>query len=151
MQETGAYDFRVGCEYIFEKLKSAPASIQNHLSNCEELQIVCRISYSTGLKHYTSVVHGKDDAPERMKKRRAELVSNFQRLRSDTRFGDVTISTPTNVFMAHKDILSSRSTVFDAMFSSSMTETKSHTIEIREFDGEVVSFMLDFIYTGETN
>lgn len=49
----------------------------------------------------------------------------------------------------HIDIVA-RSTVFRAMLTTPMLESVQNTIEIPDFEEDVVKAMLDYIYTGET-
>jgi len=48
-------------------------------------------------------------------------------------------------------LVAARSTVFRAMFSTSMLEAKENTVEINDFEEDVVKSMLEYIYTGETS
>ena len=50
-----------------------------------------------------------------------------------------------------KFMLVLRSPVFEAMFSSGMTESSSDTITIDDFDDKIVMKMVEFIYTDEFN
>jgi len=43
-----------------------------------------------------------------------------------------------------------RSTVFHAMLNAPMLEAAQNTIEIPDFEEDVVKAMLDYIYTGDT-
>ena len=50
-------------------------------------------------------------------------------------------------FQTHKVVLAARSTVFDRMFSSRLSESKKSSIEIKEVSPEILSSFLDFVYT----
>merc|ERR1712126_342355 len=52
-------------------------------------------------------------------------------------------------FNCHKNILSLRSEVFSTMFTSGLKEDEQATVEIKDFDPEIVEQMLEYIYTGE--
>ncbi|KAM8708468.1 hypothetical protein ACLKA7_015443 [Drosophila subpalustris] len=67
-----------------------------------------------------------------------------------TELADVKIITADGkMIQAHKAILSARSKVFAAMFKHSMKENTENCVVISDFNGDVVSEMIRFIYTGE--
>eukprot|EP00088_Acartia_fossae_P068928 TRINITY_DN8858_c0_g1_i1.p1 TRINITY_DN8858_c0_g1~~TRINITY_DN8858_c0_g1_i1.p1 ORF type:complete len:394 (+),score=91.00 TRINITY_DN8858_c0_g1_i1:45-1226(+) len=67
------------------------------------------------------------------------------------RFSDCTIICEGKEFKCHKNILSARSTVFEAMFShSSMLEAQSSIVNIEDLDADVVQDMIKYIYSGRT-
>jgi len=115
------------------------------------LKIHCRVWIEGDLRHRVGVgghfvaVNMEDTN----KRNNAELVSTFNDLLVDTKWADVAIITPSKTFMAHKVFLSARSSVFRAMLDTPMLESAHSTIEIPDFDEQVVQGMLEFIYTGE--
>ena len=48
--------------------------------------------------------------------------------------------------MVHKDILTLRSPVFNAMFDNFMTESNSNQIQIPDFDETSIRRMVEFLY-----
>jgi len=70
---------------------------------------------------------------------------------NDKAFSDVKIVCGDRVFDCHRVILSSRSSVFRAMFEHNMEEAKTKRVEIKEAKSEVVHALLEHIYTGKTS
>jgi len=70
---------------------------------------------------------------------------------NDKAFSDVKIVCGDRVFDCHRIILSSRSSVFRAMFEHDMEEAKNKKVEIKEAKSEVVHALLEHIYTGKTS
>jgi len=64
---------------------------------------------------------------------------------------DVRIHCKGKIFDCHQLILSARSPVFKAMFQADMLEKETQKVHLVDLDPEVVSEMLHFVYTGETN
>ena len=64
------------------------------------------------------------------------------------KFSDVKIVTGNEEFHCHRNILSGRSPVFEAMFQSDMVENTSRIVDMKDIKPEVVREMLHFIYTG---
>ncbi|XP_033223922.1 speckle-type POZ protein-like [Belonocnema kinseyi] len=76
-------------------------------------------------------------------------ISKF--LLNDQAFQDVTISVGKKTFCAHKAILSTRSEVFQAMFTNEMSEKSNSLVEIDDLSPEVIKSMLHFIYTDKVD
>uniref|UniRef100_A0A0K0E8B7 BTB domain-containing protein n=1 Tax=Strongyloides stercoralis TaxID=6248 RepID=A0A0K0E8B7_STRER len=66
---------------------------------------------------------------------------------NSSKLSDFTIIVDTVEVPVHKIILSTRSSVFYAMFNSDVVETQSNTLKINDFRLEVVKEMLRYIYT----
>ncbi|CAL8116505.1 unnamed protein product [Orchesella dallaii] len=81
---------------------------------------------------------------------KAELARDLGKLFSQSIGTDCTIVVGKTNFKSHKFILSSRSSVFAAMFNANTIERETATVNIPDFDSEVVKGMLEYIYTGET-
>ncbi|GFW00276.1 TD and POZ domain-containing protein 4 [Trichonephila clavipes] len=60
---------------------------------------------------------------------------------------DVELRTATRTFHAHKSILSARSPVFRAMFTTDMLEKRRDCVDLPDLDDETVGPMLLFLYT----
>jgi len=121
----------------------------------DTLKIHCRVWIEGDLKHKLGQGGASLESKELEdvnKRRRFELLSeNMAALLGDTMFADVALSTETKTFMAHKAVLGARSTVFQAMFNTPMKESTQNSVDIPDFDEDVVKAMLEYIYTGETS
>ena len=80
-----------------------------------------------------------------------QLMNDLEVALNDKDFSDVKIICGDKVFDCHRIFLSSRSSVFRAMFQHGMTEAQTRKIEIKELEPEVVQAMLKYIYTGNMN
>jgi hypothetical protein len=82
------------------------------------------------------------------KYRSLDTVSDLRNLYQSMNFSDIIIKTSDDKeFPAHKLILSTRSTVFEAMFQhKGMTESVSGVINAKDLHSDVVKEMLRFIY-----
>lgn len=65
-------------------------------------------------------------------------------------FSDITLKTNDGRdFLAHRNILCSRSKVFAAMFANEdFVESKEKKVEIPDIAGEVMEALLDYVYTA---
>ncbi len=70
---------------------------------------------------------------------------------TDKQLSDVKIECVGQTFDCHQTILAARSPVFMAMFQSNMREKETKKVAIDDFKAEVVSEMLNFIYTGKVS
>ena len=66
-----------------------------------------------------------------------------------SKFSDCVVACEGREFRCHKNILASRSTVFDAMFTHDMEENRSSKVDIQDLDGETVHDMIVYIYSGK--
>ena len=80
-----------------------------------------------------------------------QMMEQIGRLFKDQKFSDVKITCGEEVFHCHRNILSVRSPVFEAMFESKMRENLSQEVVIRDMRPDVVREMLHFIYNGATS
>jgi len=80
-----------------------------------------------------------------------QMSEQFGALFGNKKFSDVKIRCGKEEFHCHKNILSGRSSVFEAMFESDMIENYLEEVVIDNFKPEVVKEMLHFIYTGSTS
>ena len=62
---------------------------------------------------------------------------------------DVTLKVGGVELSAHRNILSSGSQYFYAMFTGDLAESKSDCITLQEIDPKALSLLIDFIYTSE--
>ena len=78
------------------------------------------------------------------------LEEDFYKMKNDTDTTDFVLKTSsgTKVFPVHKAILSNRSNVFRAMFTSNMAEDASGEAIIEDLDEETLEELIHFLYTG---
>ncbi|GIX99917.1 TD and POZ domain-containing protein 1 [Caerostris extrusa] len=122
------------------------------------LSVLCECTFSTGVVlGEIEAVHcnDKDSIPEQSIANLAdELFVLKVNLRSSFEEGfmsDVKLKAKTCSFPAHKVILSARSPVFKAMFSSDMRESMCDIVDIRDMDDDTVRRMLQFMYTADVD
>ncbi|XP_061387651.1 actin-binding protein IPP [Musca vetustissima] len=79
-----------------------------------------------------------------------KVLSNLQQLRSQKRFCDVDIVAGGATYYCHRVILSAASCYFEAMFRPELglNEVNQKTVVLHTIDGDILSILLDFIYTG---
>ena len=87
----------------------------------------------------TNVVYESDENPKKLL-----LYANEQR--QEGLYNDVTIKAGKQVMRANRMILSCYSKFFEKMFRSQMKEQYQDAIEIKDFDGEAIKLLIDFIY-----
>jgi len=115
----------------------------------DKLTIVCDVTLRaekktniTGFKQLQNVSIKKSSNPAK------QLVNDLEVALNDTEYSDVKIVCGDKIFDCHRIFLSSRSSVFRAMFQHGMTEAQTRRIEIKELEPEVLQAMLEYIYTG---
>ncbi|CAL1296284.1 unnamed protein product [Larinioides sclopetarius] len=126
------------------------------------LTLQCECNYSTGntfeevekvgpgcvnvvIPHLTSSLHSGDNSSPTVE----ALEEDLQWLYTDGFLSDVKLKTNSKTFPAHKIILSTRSPVFKAMFTSNMKEKSSKIVDIEDMDDDTVHRMLLYIYTAD--
>ncbi|XP_044584480.1 speckle-type POZ protein B-like [Cotesia glomerata] len=80
-----------------------------------------------------------------------KLSDDFRDLLVAKKKCDVKIQVGGKIFDAHKLVLTTRSCVFDAMFSHDMKENKKNEITIPDVDPDVFEKVLDYIYTDKVD
>ena len=78
-----------------------------------------------------------------------KLLQYANKQRQEGLYNDVTIKAGKQVIRANRMILSCYSKVFEKMFRSQMKEQYQDAIEIKDFDGEAIKLLIDFIYKRE--
>lgn len=76
---------------------------------------------------------------------------DFERILVDAKFTDVTIKVGDQEVKAHKNILTARSQVFQAMFENDMRENRENIVEITDIDIDVLNEVLRYMYAGKIN
>ena len=77
------------------------------------------------------------------------MTKNFNDLRLNKSYSDVTIIAGEKEFPANKSVLSVRSPVFERMFSENFREHEENIVRITDIDADIMEALLDFIYTAE--
>ncbi|GFU79736.1 TD and POZ domain-containing protein 3 [Trichonephila clavipes] len=78
----------------------------------------------------------------------SDLKDDFEHLYSEGILSDVTLRTASETFNAHKTILSARSPVFLAMFTTDMKESMQDYVDVSDLDNDIVRRMLLYMYTN---
>ena len=78
------------------------------------------------------------------------LVMDISRMKTDTETADFVLKTKngTRKFPVHKTILTCRSKVFRAMFSSNMAEVSTGEAIIEDIEEDTLEELIHFLYTG---
>ena len=88
-------------------------------------------------------------APKAAKDPTMCLVDDLETLSNDDEFTDVEIFCKDVTIKSHKAILSARSPVFRAMFSSPCIENKTGSVKIDNIEPEILKDLVAFIYSGK--
>ena len=78
----------------------------------------------------------------------AKLQTDFDSLYESSAHSDVVLKCGSRAFSSHKAILTSRSPVFEAMFSHNLRESRHNEVEIKDLEPDTVRVMLRYIYSG---
>lgn len=79
-----------------------------------------------------------------------DLASTSEMLLRNGFCSDVSLVVGDKIFPAHKNVLSSKSDVFKAMFTYMTIENQEGVVNIHDFDAEVIEEMLWYVYTNKT-
>lgn len=79
-----------------------------------------------------------------------QLNHDLEAILNDQQYTDVTLIVEGQTIKAHKAVLSARSPVFAAMFSSEMLEQRQNQVIIPDMEFKVAQHLLQFIYAGKT-
>lgn len=78
-----------------------------------------------------------------------DIVKDYRNLMNNEQLSDVQLVVRNEKFFAHKLILSSRSTVFAAVFYFDLLDKQKGVFEIKDQKPEIFKLLLNFIYTGQ--
>ena len=78
----------------------------------------------------------------------AKLQADYGNLFESSAHSDVVLKCGSRTFSCHKAILTSRSPVFEAMFSHNLRESRHNEVEINDLEPDSVRIMLKYIYSG---
>ncbi|XP_073836747.1 protein roadkill-like [Musca autumnalis] len=82
--------------------------------------------------------------------KRSIISNHYGKLLASEEFSDITLVAQGGIELkAHRLILRTRSTVFDAMFRNDFLENQTNRITIDDIDADVLEEMLKYIYTGD--
>ena len=81
--------------------------------------------------------------------RQAKLLEYANTKRNAGDFNDVTIQAGAESISANRLVLACYSKFFEIMFHSRFKERNQTTVEIKEFDGQAVRSIIEYIYTGK--
>jgi len=115
-----------------------------------KLTIVCDMTLSAEKESQVSGMKQLQDAKtQKIFNPGEQLMSDYEFALDNQDLSDVKIVCGDQVFDCHRIILSTRSSVFRAMFQHNMTEARTRRVEIKELEPSVVQAMLEFIYIGK--
>uniref|UniRef100_A0A0A9XCD8 Kelch-like protein diablo n=1 Tax=Lygus hesperus TaxID=30085 RepID=A0A0A9XCD8_LYGHE len=77
------------------------------------------------------------------------VLKNLNALRLKNKLCDVEIMAGDTIIKAHRSVLSASSPYFQAMFSTGLVEEEMDRIEIHYIQPQILTSIIDFIYTGE--
>lgn len=112
----------------------------------DTLNFICKITYR---KKNETVTISSSNNSNTVRISESRFSSDMERCFTEDRYKDVTISVKGKEYRAHKNILATRSNVFDKMLSVDMLESKKNHIDITDVDHEPFEEMLYYIYTGK--
>jgi len=120
----------------------------NQISPDDKLTVLCEITIDgkDNQRSGTSQVCVKKKPDSKICPEK--LSNDFSALLESGQFSDVKIKCGGHTISCHKNILGSRSPVFNAMFIHNMTENQSSSIDIEDLDVETVKDMLKYMYAG---
>jgi len=115
----------------------------------DRLSIVCEMhAFTNSASYVDSWLFDPSNTPSVLQDAEHTLKSDLKQLFDTRRNSDVTlIASNGQEFPAHTCMLSSRSTVFAAMFEHNMKEKQENRVNIEDLSSNAVASLLEFIYT----
>jgi len=119
----------------------------------DRLTLHCEITFA-GKGAFTSGTYRPINSPVFQTERLNTMNSGYKlggdlgRLLEDKILTDVRLVCQGREFPCHMAVLAARSAVFQAMFIHDTAEAREAKVDIEDLDPEVVSVMLEYIYTG---
>ncbi|GFR19835.1 TD and POZ domain-containing protein 3 [Trichonephila clavata] len=118
------------------------------------LSLYCECSWPNGCDiHRIEKIDFRPSASNRVVQqmdKSVDLKEDMQCLYDEGVFSDVKFRTATHVFHAHKAILSARSPVFRAMFTTDMKEKIQECVNVQDLEDDTIRGMLMYVYSSET-
>ncbi|XP_004070356.1 kelch-like protein 7 [Oryzias latipes] len=81
----------------------------------------------------------------------SSVVRTMNSFRKEGRLCDVTLVVQGNRFSAHRGILAAASHFFHLLFSTSMVESRTHEVELRDVSPDILQLVIGFIYTAQVS
>jgi len=114
----------------------------------DTLTLVLEITVIEEKESFELVVRSKTNEALSENYHKDKLSQDLHHLYSTKEFADITIKCGGKSYECHKNILASRSPVFQAMFKSDMKEKKTGSVAIKNMTPKVLESFLRYIYTG---
>lgn len=118
---------------------------KNKILKENKFTIICKVTVEKNIVLTAAEEKKKENAC------RLEEFESFGKLLVTKSFSDITITADEKSFELHKCILSTRSSVFEAMFKSDMKESTQNIVKIEDIKSEVLEELFRYIYTGKVN
>jgi len=80
---------------------------------------------------------------------KGELSGHFRKMLDSHQYSDCKIICQGETIPCHRNVLSARSEIFEAMFENIMVENETGEVEITDFDVGTIKSMIIYMYTGE--
>ncbi|GIY04282.1 speckle-type POZ protein [Caerostris extrusa] len=77
------------------------------------------------------------------------LIDDMKSLYSDPAMSDMRLRTETETFQVHAAVLSARSPVFRAMFTTDMKEKNNGCVDIPDIDNDTLRQLILYMYTDQ--
>jgi len=124
-------------------------SRKTEILNCNALSIICKLEYAHTTTT-TSNVHHTLSLPTN-EKEDSSLTKDLGQLLSTNEGSNICFVINGQEIKAHKLIISARSPVFAAMFTSGMKENLVNRVDIEDVSPDVFQALLHFIYTDQVD
>lgn len=129
-------------KFISEKSVRDPE--KSYLKN-NKITILCEIIYDEiNVTEQNSEIYEKSLY-------RLQHFDKFEKLLENREISDVTVKCNGKSFYLHKSVLTTSSSVFDAMFKNDMKEKNQNIVEVKDVKPEILEQFFRFMYTGKVN
>lgn len=133
------HEFTEKGQYLFLQMK------KEQLMSCGRMEFMMRISLvEEGTE--SPQVSLMEDASEINRLRK--LSENFSNLLLDEKTSDFLILCGDDKFPVHRNVLKSRSSYFNGLFSNNFAENKKGHIVIENMDSDTVKSLIEYMYSG---
>ncbi|XP_033322034.1 actin-binding protein IPP [Megalopta genalis] len=80
-----------------------------------------------------------------------KVLRNLNAQRQKNQFSDVGLVAGSSIIRAHRSVLAAGSPYFNAMFTGGLVEEQQELVEIHSVSANILSILVDFIYTGNVD
>ncbi|XP_011500477.1 PREDICTED: actin-binding protein IPP [Ceratosolen solmsi marchali] len=80
-----------------------------------------------------------------------KVLQNLNSQRLNNQFSDVGLIVGNTIIRAHRSVLAASSAYFNAMFTGGLVEEQQELVEIHSIPENILSILIDFIYSGNVN